>query len=74
MIRRFVYGTSPHKHELRGGVQMKEYMDGNTKIVIHSDFINKTEEEKKVWFEQELAAGNPVLKAIEEAVLRCYES
>ena len=52
---------------------MKEYFDGPTKIVIHSNFVNKTDEEQKEWFKAELSKGNPVLKEIEAAVNACYQ-
>lgn len=69
----FVTKTSPHKHEVRGDGQMKEYLVGNTKIVIHSEIVLMTEEEKKQWFETEEAKENPVLKQISEAMMNCYQ-
>lgn len=51
---------------------MKEYQVGNTKIVIHSDFVLLSEKEKKEWFDSELQKGNPILKEIEAAVNACY--
>ncbi|KHD85663.1 hypothetical protein NG54_07790 [Heyndrickxia ginsengihumi] len=65
-------GTSSHKHQLRGDVGMKELQIGNTKIVIHSDFVNLSDSEKKQWFETEMKKGNRVLKDIEHAVNACY--
>lgn len=53
---------------------MKEYQVGNTKIVIHSDFVLLSEKEKKEWFETELQKGNPILKEIEAAVNACYQN
>ncbi len=52
---------------------MKEYQDGNTKIVIHSNFVHLSEKDKKEWFEMEMQKGNPILKEIEDAVNACYE-
>lgn len=52
---------------------MKEYQIGNTKMVIHSDIVNLSEEERKQWFKSEMKKGNPVLKEIEAAVNACYE-
>ncbi|WP_200886127.1 hypothetical protein [Heyndrickxia ginsengihumi] len=51
---------------------MKELQIGNTKIVIHSDFVNLSDSEKKQWFETEMKKGNRVLKDIEHAVNACY--
>jgi hypothetical protein len=53
---------------------MKEFKFGNTTVVIHSDLVLKSEEEKKQWFEEEKAKGNPVLKQITEAMANCYLS
>lgn len=69
----FVTIPSQHKHEIRGDGQMKEIISGNTKIVIHSDLANLSEEEKKQWFETEKAKGNPILKQITEAMVNCYQ-
>lgn len=69
----YVNGTSPHKHHVRGDVGMKAYQDGNTKIIIHSNFVLLSEKEKKEWFQTEMQKGNPILKEIEAAVNACYQ-
>lgn len=45
-MSQFVTIPSQHKHEVRGDGQMKEITVGNTKIIIHSDLANKTDDEK----------------------------
>ncbi|GIN88661.1 hypothetical protein J6TS2_50470 [Heyndrickxia sporothermodurans] len=70
----YVNGTSPHKHQVRGDVGMKEIQDGNTKIIIHSNFVYLSEEEQTKWFESELKKGNPIVKEIEAAVNACYQN
>jgi hypothetical protein len=69
----FVTTPSQHKHEIRGDGQMKEITVGNTKIIIHSELANMTDEEKEQWFESEKAKGNPILKQISEAMMNCYQ-
>lgn len=69
----FVTIPLPHKHDVRGDEEMKEFIIDGTKIVIHSDLVLMTEEEKKQWFEDEKAKGNPVLKEITRAMIDCYQ-
>lgn len=52
---------------------MKEYTVGNTKMVIHSNIVNLSKEERKAWYESEKKKGNRVLKEIEVAVNACYK-
>ncbi|MFF2853510.1 hypothetical protein [Peribacillus sp. NPDC058002] len=45
---------------------------GNTTIIIHSDLMKLTEEEREQWYKDELAKGNPVLLNIVRAMNDCY--
>ncbi|MEJ9228903.1 hypothetical protein LAV79_05280 [Peribacillus butanolivorans] len=51
------------------GYKMKS---GNTTIIIHSDLMKLTEEERAQWYKDELAKGNPVLLNIVRAMNDCY--
>ncbi|PJN91398.1 hypothetical protein CVN76_01585 [Bacillus sp. mrc49] len=50
----------------------REFMIGNTKIIIHSPLMDMTEDEREAWFKSEMKKGNPVLKQIAKAVNDCY--
>lgn len=52
---------------------MKVFIDGNTTIKICSPLVHMTSEERREWYREELAKGNPVLKRIAKAVNDCYE-
>lgn len=71
--------AAPHKHIPRGndaGMEKpkKEFIYGNTKVIIHSPLVLMTPDEQKQWFDEEWKKGNPVLKQIAEAVEDCYRS
>lgn len=51
-----------------------EYKHGNTTIKIHSRVAEMTQEKQREFYEDEKEKGNPVLKQIDQAILRCYES
>ena len=50
----------------------REFMTGNTKIIIHSPLMDMTEDERKEWFDTELAKGNPTLLRVVEAMRDGY--
>lgn len=52
---------------------MKEIKSGNATIIINSPLTELTEEERKAWFDMEMAKGNPVLKRIAKAMNDCYK-
>ncbi|MBT2714759.1 hypothetical protein [Bacillus sp. ISL-57] len=45
---------------------------GNSTIIINSDLMKLTEEERKQWYADELAKGNLVLLDIGKAINNCY--
>ncbi|MEJ9230815.1 hypothetical protein LAV79_15265 [Peribacillus butanolivorans] len=47
-------------------------MSGNTTIIIHSDLMKLTEEERAQRHKDELAKGDPVLLSIGKAMYDCY--
>ncbi|MRX56729.1 hypothetical protein GJU41_22560 [Bacillus idriensis] len=51
----------------------KEFMIGNTTIIVHSPLVVMSSEERKQWFRDEWEKGNPILKEIAAAVHACYE-
>jgi hypothetical protein len=51
---------------------MKEFKFGNTTVIIHSPLANMTSEERREWYREEMAKGNPVLKEIAQAVNDSY--
>ncbi|MBK5500942.1 hypothetical protein [Peribacillus sp. TH14] len=50
----------------------KTYQFGNTTVVVHSDLLKMTEEERDKWFREQRAAGNPDLLALERTVNEAY--
>lgn len=50
----------------------KVIKSGNTTIIIHSKLADMTEEERKEYFDTELARGNPTLLRVVEAMRDCY--
>jgi hypothetical protein len=51
---------------------MKEFKIGNTIGIIHSPLANMTSDERRKWYREEMAKGNPVLKEIAQAVNDSY--
>jgi hypothetical protein len=51
---------------------LKKYTFGNTRVIVHSDLWNLTEEEMDEWVKEETEKGNPVLAEIREAIKDCY--
>jgi len=51
---------------------LREFMSGNSTIIIHSPLMDLTEDERGAWYKSEQEAGNDVLKKIAEAVNDCY--
>ncbi|MFE3973280.1 MULTISPECIES: hypothetical protein [unclassified Peribacillus] len=49
-----------------------EYKIGNATIIINSGLMKLTVEERKQWYADELAKGNPVLLDIVRAINNCY--
>lgn len=45
---------------------------GNATLIIHSDLMKLTEEEREQWFEDEMAKGNPILLNIAKTVNESY--
>ncbi|MFF5400931.1 hypothetical protein ACFY5J_27015 [Peribacillus butanolivorans] len=45
---------------------------GNTTLIIHSDLMKLTEEERAQWWEDEIKKGNKKVLAIIEAMRNCY--
>lgn len=75
MLKEFVYTTTPHKHPIRGDVDMdvKKTIIGNTTLYVYSPLANMSSEEKRNWFESEKAKGNRILQEISDAINACYE-
>jgi hypothetical protein len=53
---------------------MNEIKIGNTRIVIKSQLVQMTCEERRDWYRQETEKGNPILKRIAKAVNACYDA
>jgi hypothetical protein len=51
---------------------VKEYTFGRTKVRVHSNLLDVTKEERRQWYREEMAKGNPILKEIAKAVNDCY--
>jgi hypothetical protein len=51
---------------------LKEIRIGNTIGKIHSPLMELSKEERRKYFEQELANGNPVLKELERIINESY--
>jgi len=49
----------------------KEYVYGNSKVIIYSPLTQMTQEEQKSFFESEWKKGNPILKDIARAAYDC---
>lgn len=47
---------------------MKQFVFGNTKIVIHSKLASMSPEQQKEWFDKEYKKGNLVLKQIAQVI------
>lgn len=43
---------------------------GNTTATVHSNLVNMSKEERKEWFDRELAAGNHVLMQMAAVISR----
>lgn len=67
-----IQSEQQHIDVTKGDEDMKEYIIGNTKVIIHSPLVNMNIDEKKQWFKEEWEKGNKVLKGIAEAVFDCY--
>jgi hypothetical protein len=53
-------------------VVVVEIKIGNTIGIIHSPLMELTKEERRQYFEKELAEGNPILKELERIVNESY--
>jgi hypothetical protein len=53
-------------------ISVKEFKFGNSTVVIHSPLVDMTTEERRDWYQGEVAKGNPVLKEIAQAVNDSY--
>lgn len=51
---------------------MKEYKFGKTTVIIHSPLVHMTSDERREWYREEMAKGNPVIKGIAGAVNESY--
>ncbi|AZU61009.1 hypothetical protein [Neobacillus mesonae] len=51
---------------------MKEFKFGNATVIIHSPLVHMSSEERRAWYQDEMAKGNPVLKEIAQAVNDSY--
>jgi hypothetical protein len=51
---------------------MKEFNFGNTTVIIHSPLASMTSDERREWYREEMAKGNPALKEIAQAVNDSY--
>lgn len=49
----------------------KEYIYGNSRVILFSPLVNMTKEEQKEWFEEEWEKRNPVLLQIVDAAHDC---
>ena len=52
---------------------MDQIKIGNTRIVIKSQLVQMTSEERREFYRQETEKGNPILKRIAKAVNACYD-
>lgn len=52
----------------------KEYIFGNTKVIVYSPLAHMTKEERKEFFRSEWEKGNPVLKEIAQAAHDCINA
>ncbi|MEY8731028.1 hypothetical protein AB9M92_01970 [Peribacillus frigoritolerans] len=50
----------------------KTYKFGNSTVIVHSDVLKLTEEERKQWYKDEMAKGNKVLLDIKKTVNEAY--
>ncbi|MED3550147.1 hypothetical protein [Cytobacillus praedii] len=55
-------------------IPSKEFIFGNTKVIVRSPLVAMTKEERKKFFKEEWEKGNPVLKEIAEAAHDCLMS
>jgi hypothetical protein len=66
----------PHTHVSRGNAGMdkpsKELKFGNTTVIVYSNLVTMTSDERRQWYKNEWEKGNPVLKKIAEAMDACY--
>jgi hypothetical protein len=53
-------------------ISVEKFIFGNSTVIIHSPLASKTSEERRAWYRDELAKGNPVLKGIAQAVNDSY--
>lgn len=57
---------------MRVNWNVKKFKIGNTTVVIHSQLVLMSADERKEWYRKEWEKGNPVLKQIAHAVIDCY--
>jgi hypothetical protein len=57
---------------MTGVVNVKEVKIGNTIGIIHSPLMDLSKEERRKYFENELANGNPLLKELERIINESY--
>ncbi|CAH0289237.1 hypothetical protein [Peribacillus simplex] len=50
----------------------KTYKFGNSTVIVHSDVLKLTEEERKQWYKDEMEKGNKVLLDIKKTVNEAY--
>lgn len=67
-----------HTHVVKGDERMeskpiepKEFIFGNTTVVIHSPLVHMTKEEQRQFFNNEWEKGNPTLINIVKATVNC---
>ncbi|MFB6803439.1 hypothetical protein ACFCVU_20065 [Peribacillus butanolivorans] len=51
----------------------KTYKFGNSTVIVHSDVLKLTKEEREKYFKDEMAKGNPVLLDIARTVNEIYQ-
>jgi hypothetical protein len=51
---------------------VKEFKFGNTTVIIHSPLVQMSSDERRDWYREEIAKGNPVLKEVAKAVNESY--
>ncbi len=76
VTNRVVQPVPLHKDVTKGNVQMdsKEFKFGNSTVIVHSNLVYMSKQERQEWFEKEWQKENPVLKNIIAAVRDCLQS
>jgi hypothetical protein len=76
VIERVVHHTQLHIHTERESVDMqpKEFIFGNSKVIVHSKLVHMDKKEQREWFAKELNNHNPVLKNIVHAAYACQKT